>query len=118
LNAPDGPAPDGGLCDGAHPFCISGGCCDTACNDQCTQCASGTCGPEAVDKPCGLTPGYACGGNMTCPTTCSGPRDCQSPIFNCLGGSCVSTPVCNCPVGVCPGGCKPDGTCRGLCVTT
>jgi hypothetical protein len=70
--------------------CVSGVCCDAACDEPCAECPMGQCLPitsgSRGDPACGR---YVCdGASLDCPTTCVGNGSCVDTHF-CRDGACV-----------------------------
>lgn len=123
--------PDGTACaldsQCANGNCVDGICCDTACDQACEECSTGTCSDRVGSPLPGRTP---CTGTGPCGGTCTGTGPtCTLPgnsvscgEASCVGGYAVAPSTCD---GV--GGCAPptgsvcanDLLCNGTtCATT
>lgn len=77
-------------------LCVSGVCCESACNDGCGVCnvIPGTCTPKPKGAVCGNAQLLACNGeSLACPSACTTNDDCASK--RCVDGIC-DTPSARC----------------------
>lgn len=122
---------NGELCSAANQcasgFCADGVCCNTACDEGCDRCTTGTC--TVVD---GGTPGerpsctpYLCNGtSASCPRSCSSSSECVG-MAGCInlacggklgnGQSCAASDAGACASGFCADGVCCDTACGGPC---
>jgi hypothetical protein len=116
--------------------CVSGVCCETACQGECEECSTGACLPVAAGQGApGCTP-YVCNGSSgMCPMACLTSDDCVA-AYHCHAGGCTPKAgigeTCSGPEaclsghclakhcsGTLPSGspCRDEGECeRGHCV--
>ncbi|MGZ3422896.1 MAG: kelch repeat-containing protein, partial [Polyangiales bacterium] len=122
--------PNGGACSQAGEcntgFCVTGLCCDKACNGACEACnlsaSSGTCTGVSGDPPAGKTcSGFSCNAGA-CRATCASASDCDAAHF-CNGGACSAkkanggscAAAAECTSGTCADGVCCDRACNGQC---
>lgn len=112
-------------------YCVSGICCNAACDDGCGQCGGaagaekGICSPLPGSTVCGGSARYICSGSSTtCPTSCddNGPNTC-APNYVCrehvcspAGGSCYDESSIATANG--PSSCAPYKCVAGACGST
>ncbi len=111
----------------ASGFCADGVCCNTACDEGCDRCTTGTCTIVAAgvagDRP-SCTP-YLCNGtSAACPQTCTSPANCVGAVacINAIcggrlgnGQSCAGRDAGDCGSGFCANGFCCDTECAGAC---
>ncbi len=114
LDPREGGLADGGPCedarDCASDHCVAAICCDTACNDGCQECATGTCGPMPLGTSCDSVADGVCNGDGACLGAHGAACDARQ-----MGAECVSG-LCGAYGAACDAN-EDNASCPGLCCT-